>query len=192
MKLATWATASLLSIFVVSTATAGGGYDFEFTAPAGAIGDDRTSFYPLTMDASADPELLTLELVLTGLTHSAPWDLDIYLLDPFGNSLLIQNDRGDMNAVSNLTMVFNDTGSTLPADPDTALGAGPWRAAGGDFIPTFQFRGTDAWILVINDDSPGNVGTLESWSLRGTVVPEPVTLSLLAIGALTALRRRRN
>ncbi len=150
--------------------SAGGGYDFEFTAPVGAIGDDRTSFYPLTMDASADPELLTLELILIGLTHSAPSDIDLYLIDPFGNWLLIQNDRGDMNAVSNLTMVFNDTGSTLPADPDTALGAGPWRAAGGDFIQTFQFRGTDPWILVIIDDSKGNTGTLESWSLRGTTL----------------------
>jgi len=56
---------------------------------------------------------------------------------------------------------------------------------------TFNFRGMDEWTLVIVDDSEGNQGFLNSFTLRGTVVPEPVTLSLLAIGALTTLRRRR-
>ena len=38
------------------------------------------------------------------------------------------------------------------------------------------------------DDSEGNQGNLGSFTLRG--VPEPVTLSLLLVGAFAALRRR--
>ena len=47
------------------------------------------------------------------------------------------------------------------------------------------------WYLVVIDDSAGGSGQFESWTLRGTYVPEPVTLSLLALGALTLLRRKR-
>lgn len=190
MKLARLAPAFLLSIVVASSALAGDIYDFQYTASGGQIPSDTTSFFPLTMDEDADPEIASLELVITGLTHSAPWDLDIYLLDPFGNSVEVLTDRGDMHPVVNLTMIFNDSGSSLPVDPDTMLATGPWRPEGGSFLPELNLPGTDAWVLVINDDAVGNDGTFGSWTLRGTVVPEPITLSLLAIGALTTLRRR--
>lgn len=190
MKVARLATACLLSIVAASTTFAGDPYDFNYTEQGGQIGDNRTSFFPLTMDEDADPEIASLELVITGLTHATPWDLDIYLLDPFGNSVEVLTDRGDMHPVVNLTMTFSDSGSPLPVDPDTMLAAGPWLPEGGTFLPSLNLPGTDAWVLVINDDAAGNAGSFTSWSLRGTVVPEPVTLSLLAIGGLVTLRRR--
>ena len=142
------------------------------------------------MDSDADPEILTLELEIMGLSHTTPWDLDIYLFDPFGNLVAVGHDRGNQSPIADLNIIFNDSGAVLPLDPDTPLSSGPWQPEGASFIPTFQFRGTDAWLLLITDDTAGQAGSFDSWTLRGTVVPEPVTLSLLAIGAVATLRRR--
>jgi len=202
MKRANVVAALLLSLAVSQAAF--GGVDFSYTAPGGAVPNpglsgsptEGVSVFPLFMNSSEVPFIDTLELELTGLTHSAPWDLDIYLIDPFGNAIRIISDRGDMNGVNDLTMIFNDTGATLPVDPDTPLATGPWKPESltdgtppGIGLDSFDMPGTDAWILLIVDDTAGNSGSLESFTLRGTI-PEPVTLSLLAIGALTTLRRR--
>jgi hypothetical protein len=47
------------------------------------------------------------------------------------------------------------------------------------------------WRLVMTDDSPGEAGSFNSFTLRGNIVPEPVTLSMLVLGAAFALRRKR-
>jgi len=185
---------------------------FEFTALGGLIPEldmnhdqEGISTFPLTMRNAQFPggiaEIFSLELQLTGLTHTEPDDLDIYLIDPFGETLQIMTDKGDHVAVNGITMIFNDSGfrnllnydeSQLdPSVPNNLatyyLTEGPGGM--GNFVK--QSGGTDAWILLINDDSATDSGSLESWTLRGTTVPEPVTLSLLALGALTLLRRRR-
>jgi hypothetical protein len=144
------------------------------------------------------PAITSLELVLTGLTHTNGGDLDIYLIDPFGKTLEIMTDRGNNAGISNATLVFRDnvvaglslppengqivSGSYLPEDSNSTGGFSKYNGGSG---------GTDAWILLVIDDSAGDQGALGSWTLRGTAVPEPVTLSLLALGALTFLRRRR-
>jgi hypothetical protein len=202
MKRASVVSALLLSL--AASQAAFGGFDFTYTAPGGAIPNpglsgsptEGVSVFPLFMSDFPGDTIQTLELELTGLTHTAPWDLDVYLIDPFGNAIRIISDRGDMSAVADLTMIFNDDGSVLPADPDTPLATGPWKpemltdgTPPGVGLNDFTMPGTDAWILLIVDDTAGNNGSLDSWTLRGTI-PEPVTLSLLAIGALTTLRRR--
>jgi len=185
---------------------------FSFTAPGGAIPNippqstTGISVFPLTMDAAhwdlgpqpAPPHPMTditsLELVLTGLTHTNAGDLDIYLIDPFGKTLEIMTDRGNGFAV-NANLVFNDSAAAPPPEnsqivsgtykpEDSANTGGFGQYVGGS-------GGTDAWILLVIDDSPGDQGGLQSYTLRGTFVPEPVSLSLLALGALTALRRSR-
>jgi hypothetical protein len=65
------------------------------------------------------------------------------------------------------------------------------RSEGGMLNSAFAGVDSDIWILAVIDDAGGDVGSLGAWRIAGTVVPEPVTLSLLAIGALTMLRRRR-
>jgi hypothetical protein len=74
------------------------------------------------------------------------------------------------------------SGTYLPEDSNNTGGFSKYNGGSG---------GTDAWILLVIDDSPGDQGGLVEFTLRGTYVPEPVTLSLLALGALTFLRRRR-
>ena len=180
---------------------------FSFTAVSAvpAIPDEDIAVFPLTMSpaysdilpAPPYPMVLpntyitSLELVMTGLVHSEAGDLDIYLIDPFGKTLKIMTDRG-VGAPINANLTFNDTAAALPPENGQIL-TGTYLPEG---VPGFSkyiggASGTDAWVLVVIDDSPGNTGSLESFTLRGTYVPEPVTLSLLALGALTLLRRRR-
>jgi len=189
---------------------------FSFTAVSAvpAIPDEDIAVFPLTMSpaysdilpAPPYPMVLpntyitSLELVMTGLVHSEAGDLDIYLIDPFGKTLKIMTDRG-VGAPINATLIFRDNYVPLPVvDLPPENGPIPFGIPSGTYLPEgvpgFSkyiggASGTDAWVLVVIDDSPGNTGSLESFTLRGTYVPEPVTLSLLALGALTLLRRRR-
>jgi len=180
---------------------------FSYTAPGGVIPDleeldtelpgDGISIFPLSMSAEV-PNILSIELELTGLFHSEPDDLDIYLINPFGTRIKIMTDRGDAAPMLGATLVFNDfTGTAVPPDESeiisgTYLPEGLEEGTGGMNNFVKQAGGTDSWILVIGDDAEGDTGFLTSWTLRGFAVPEPMTLSLLAIGAFSVLRRRRN
>lgn len=184
---------------------------FEFTAPGGPIPEfdfdqdlSGSSIFPLTMRNAQFPDgidiIVSLELELTGLSHTFPDDLEVLLIDPFGETVAIMYDRGGDVAVNGITMIFNDAESNIPPD-ETELLSGRYKPMGPDDTPgdgndglanfLKQPGGTDTWLLLIVDDFPEDGGSLESWTLRGTAVPEPVTLSLLALGAITLLRRRR-
>lgn len=190
---------------VAGSVQAGGPLQFSYTAPGGTIpqipsqGSQGFANFPLFMNGSnGSPaggvqEILSIELLLTGLTHTHPEDLDIYLISPFGETVEVMTDKGDGIAVVNMNLVFNNLGSGLPSD-GLPLAAGTYNtedANGGMDKYIGNSGGTDAWELVIIDDSEGDQGNLVSYTLRGTYVPEPASLALLGLGAAAALRRSR-
>lgn len=181
-----------------SSAIAGAELPFSFTSPGGAIADDRITFFDLEMTPPI-PEITYIEMDLIGLTHSSPMDLDIYLINPFGRVIEIITDRGDQHDISNnITLTFANNGQPLP-DPNDPLTAGRYQPEGfseeaDDGFDTYVGHpgvGSSPWILVVSDDDPSGTGAFTAWTLRGTYVPEPISASLLAIGALVALRRPR-
>lgn len=189
-----------ISLLISSFAVAddNGPFDFSFTGNGGAIpaidpdGDNEgVSVFTIIMENPSIPNIASLELVLTGLTHTEPADLDIYLIDPFGETLEVMTDRGDAVGIVQVDLIFNDKAAGLPP-LNSQISSGTYLTEGLGGLSNFVggSGGTDAWVLVVIDDSATDSGTLQSWTLRGTV-PEPMSLSLLAIGALAFLRRRR-
>lgn len=172
--------------------------DFSYTAPGGAIpqipSQGTTGFanFPLFMNGEV-PQITSIELVLTGLTHTQPEDLDIYLISPFGETVEVMTDKGDGIGITNFNFIFRNSGSLLPADGAGLVNNSIYQTedtTGGMDKYIGNSGGTDAWELVIIDDSEGDQGFLTSYTLRGTYVPEPASLGLLGLGALAALRRR--
>ena len=178
-------------------------WDFEFTYedPTGgptAIPDNALSWYYLDLTLApgnpADP-IVYMELEIAGLTHDYPEDLDVSLLDPFSNGIVVMEDAGDGMAVAGIDLMFSDFGKEDPLPH----GVGPLLTGPGTiYLPDGPGEfgdyaggpvGTASWIVVITDDSPGDTGSFGSVTLRG-IVPEPMTLSLLALGALVMLRRK--
>ena len=162
-------------------------WDFEFTANGGEVPDAGIGVFPLFMDPSPG-SIVYLELEINGLSHPAPMDLDVYLIDPFGTTLAVMLDRGGQTAITDVDLVFTDKAVGYPSEPiisGTYLPEGP----GGFF--QFTNPGTDAWILLMIDDDADTLGNggFDTYTLRG--IPEPVTLTLLALGAIATLRRRR-
>lgn len=195
-------------------------FDFQFTYVADgskAIPDDgMLSFLldgPEFLQPGIGPDDLIayLELEVTGLNHDAPWDLSFLLFDPGGlktgeqgSGVVVMEDSGYFGsgfelseANGNTTLLFADKGiplPTLPTDvplqgwPDTIYAPG----GQGNFSQYIGLPiGSAPWFFAITDDAVGVSGSIETVTLRGTIVPEPATLSLLAIGALAMLRRRR-
>lgn len=186
-------------------------FEFSYTNPAGGateIPDFSLQWFPLEQTLMlldpADP-ITYLEFEITGLTHGAPMDLNFILLDPngtgvdpIGSGIELMDDAGWFGngyALEDVTLLFADKGIELPHGelggpiqpfPDTI-----YRPDGPGMFLDFYGRsiGTVPWYLVVIDDAVRDEGSFQSATLRG--IPEPVTLTLLALGALVTLRRRR-
>lgn len=169
-------------------------FDFEFSGTGGEIFDTSIQTF-IAMPGLEDMNLdiAYLELAIAGLTHDSPADLNIFLLDPFGGGIEIMDDRGDQISIDGLTIIFSDffgKAEPLPANLNDVVGSSIYQTDGLGNFTDYTTTGSDEWRLVVIDDSTGDGGSFTSFTLRGVVVPEPATLSLLAIGAMTLFRRR--
>lgn len=185
-----------------SVALAGGSSDipFSFTQVVNAdIPDNDLAVYRIVMTPDI-AEITSIQLDINGLFHSHPEDLDIFLIGAFGADINIMTDLGDGHPLEGVNLTFDSATEQqdLPLD-DSQIFSGTYQPEGlttgrDSGLSTFV-GGTGGsplfWYLVVIDDSEGGSGEFASWTLRGTYVPEPVTLSLLALGALTLLRRKR-
>lgn len=188
--------ASLFSAAPVLAEGTGTPFFFEFKGEGGQIPSKDSnndgsghSLFSIVFDQPIE-KIVSLEVELRGLTHTEPADLDIYLynLSNLGTNVELMTDRGDSVPVEKVDLVFSDLAVGLPSE-DGELLDGTYLPEGGE-IMSLANPGSDVWILLIIDDSPGDTGSLNQWFIRGIGVPEPMSMSLLAIGALAFLRRR--
>jgi hypothetical protein len=125
-------------------------------------------------------------------TNLSDFDTEIGLYDAIGN-LVANNDDDGIGLASTLTFgsgsglmlgdSFNLGGNGLAEGENGDLPAGTYYLALGEFNVTFN---PTNWDVISDGVDVGGIYTLDIY----TNVPEPASLSLMALGALALLRRR--
>lgn len=152
--------------------------------------------YPSVINVSGIAGTVTkVTATLHSLTHTFPGDLDVLLVGPGGQKVMLMSDVGGGNDVNNITLTFSDGAPSVP--PTLVSGTfAPVNSGTTDPFPApapaapygtalSAFNGVDpngTWRLFIVDDAGGDFGTLAGgWSLKFTAMPicasQPCTLS---------------
>jgi hypothetical protein len=135
--------------------------------------------YPSTIDVSGQAGAVTnVTASLNGFTASFPADIDMLLVGPGGQNVVLMADAGAGNPVANINLTFSDAAGTILPTP---IVAGTFRPtnlgtfSGGPPAPPpprgtqmAAFNGTVAngqWRLFIFDDDVTSATALSSWSL---------------------------
>lgn len=152
------------------------------TMPAGASG--AANPYPSTVTVSGvSGSIVSVVVRLNGLSHSFPDDLDILLVGPAGQAVMLMSDAGGATAINNVNLVFDaaaasslpdagpivsgtyrptNIGANDPMPADAALPAGPYGAT----LSVFNLTNPNGvWRLYIAEDEGGSNGSLVSWQL---------------------------
>jgi len=146
-------------------------------------------------------------LVLSNVAHSTPDDLEVLLVGPGGQQLVVMSDAGGSFFVTNTTLTFADTAGV--AVPNSGpLSVGTYRATSYNITPavfpppaplapynhstpaggsTFSnvFNGTNpngTWSLYVVDDTPGVGGRIANgWCLSFVMTTNaPTTMTLVS------------
>ncbi len=156
--------------------------------------------YPSTITlAGLGTSITHVSIQLLGLTHAWPDDIDILLVGPQGQNLIVMSDAGGFDTLDNINLTLDDSAAQVLPD-DTALASGAYRPADyqtGDTFPApapapssttilATFNGTNpngTWSLYIVDDEALLSGGLSGgWCLNVTAptnTPTPTLQSAL-------------
>lgn len=145
------------------------------------------SVYPSSIAVSGIQGAVTkVSLALRGLNHTNPDDLDVLLVGPGGQKLLVMSDCGGSPDINNNTLMFDDgaasalpnssqlgSGTYRPSNYDSTTDVFPAPAPSAPFGTTLGvFQGQDpngTWSLYIRDDNNGGTGSLaQGWTLSLT------------------------
>ncbi len=157
--------------------------------------------------------IIDVNVTINGLSHTFPDDIDILLVGPGGQKIILMSDAGASHNVTNISMTFHDEAASSPSNgqflvsgsfkPSDYHGNGgpidvfPAPAPGGPYGSLLSiFDGTAPngnWSLFVFDDQGSDVGRVANgWSLDiATAVAEPSTLVLFGAGLLGLAARKR-
>ena len=139
--------------------------------------------YPSTINVAGMPGTISKVVVkLKGLSHTYPDDLDILLVGPGGQTVLLMSDAGGSADVVNVSLTFESTASTvLPNSSQISSGTYlPTNYGTGDSFPLPApssssgtslgvFNGTSpngAWRVFVRDDAAQDRGSFANgWEL---------------------------
>jgi subtilisin-like proprotein convertase family protein len=168
---------ALLAFVLALTAEPAGAAVFSSTSPivipaTGTSGQSNP--YPSTIAVSGLPGAITnVDVTLTGASHTYPADIDVLLVGPFGQNVVLLADTGGSTDINNANLTFDDAALTLvPA----VIVSGTYRPTnGGAFSGTAPapagpygtalsvFNGTvpnGTWKLFVFDDLGGDTGSI--------------------------------
>jgi subtilisin-like proprotein convertase family protein len=164
--------------------------------------------YPFAISVSnVVGSIVKVSATLSNLSHTFPDDLDILLVSPAGDPVMLMSDAGESTDINNQTLIFTvDAGNTAPDGPGGFIS--PLRASNygdlldrlpapaplGPFATTMAaFNGRNpngSWKLYVTDDEPIDGGHIGGWSLTlftytpGQLQPKLKTLGLSGDGGL--------
>jgi subtilisin-like proprotein convertase family protein len=146
--------------------------------------------YPTTIAVAGEPGVISnVNVRLNGLTHTYAEDLEIMLVGPGGQNIVLMSDSGGGFSLTDTNLTFSDDFLffNFPQLPDdSSISSGTYNptnnGAQGDFFAppapapsgnAFMnvFNGTDpngVWQLYIYDQYSFDVGDLDGWELRIT------------------------
>jgi len=169
----------------------------HYNGPTVALADAVTDGVPvktqITLNVSEHATIQDLDIALF-IEHTFDSDLDIELVSPLGTRIVLAEAVGadtDDFGTPELWTRFDDESIAFDILADGEPGPFP-----GTFLPVElleAFDGEDVfgtWTLEISDFFPGDTGTFNDFALI-VGVPEPGTLSLLAIAGGFVLHRRK-
>lgn len=173
--------------------------------PSFALG--AASIYPSPITVSgAGTQLTSISVTLSGFSHFYPADVDVLLVGPEGQNVMLMSDVGTFFPVSNLTFTFdNVSGTSMPSGSQLSSGTfaptnfdpvgdvdgfpgpaplvGPY---GSSFAPFLGTNPNGTWNLYIVDDVAGNNGQLASgWSMTITTAVAPALQLTSAVSRKT-------
>lgn len=146
------------------------------------------SLYPSPVTVAGVQGVITdVDIVLKDVSHTYPDDLDVMLVGPHGQKVVLMSDTGSYEDLVNTTITLDDeAASGLPTNsqisagtfkptndntdqpygPDAFVAPAPSVTGAGSLLSAFD--GTDpngAWQLFAVDDSGGDVGLISGWTL---------------------------
>jgi subtilisin-like proprotein convertase family protein len=139
--------------------------------------------YPSNVNIVQGGNIVDVNVTLNNVSHSWPNDVDILLVGPGGQKVIIMSDAGSNLDISNVNLTFDDgAASTLP--DNAQIVSGTYRPTNYDTIDSFPapapappyatalsvFNGTPAngtWSLYVVDDvSSVDGGNIGQWCLE--------------------------
>jgi VCBS repeat-containing protein len=139
--------------------------------------------YPATKEITGLGSIITdVNVTLSGLYHFWPEDMDMLLVSPGGQAVILMSDACGTNSQSNLTITFDDSAAPMPATSCSSATYRPTAYGEMEIFPSpapasgyssllSAFNGSNpngTWQLYIDDDTLQDTGGLVSWSLAIT------------------------
>ena len=169
-----------------------------------------SSLYPSQITVAGETGAITdVDVTLSGFSDSFPDDVDVLLVGPTGQAVILMSDAGGADPVAGLNLTFSDGGATLPTEDEFMFVSGtyapgnfgpsdplicateanpdsfPAPAPAGSYGSTLSsFTGlapNGTWSLYVVDDCSGDAGQIAGgWSLTISTGPTAALLRSFA------------
>jgi murein DD-endopeptidase MepM/ murein hydrolase activator NlpD len=180
VSLSSPAAATTTYTYTTSDVTTWSGSRFNTSGVAIPL-QGAASPYPSTVSVPAGVGTVTNVLVyLRGYSHSWPNDAHVLLVGPAGQKVILMGAVGGATAVSNLILLFADSGMPMSTSgmgsstyrPTTASSLSLPGAPAGPYGTSLSvFNGTNptgTWSLYAYDEFTPDLGSIGSWELKVT------------------------